>query len=138
LSFPLIVVASTNDPWMALEDAKRWSVSWGADFVNIGAAGHINAEAGFGPWPEALTLLERLRRAAEFRSAAERLAAWNLSQNRWPHRVPLGRRAQAFGRQVRLTDHRDLGRAAALLRSAGWLVHDPDATITGCHIATPL
>ncbi|HML28972.1 MAG TPA: alpha/beta hydrolase, partial [Hyphomicrobium sp.] len=60
--------------------AERWARAWGADFVNLGAAGHINAEAGFGPWPEALTLLERLRRAAEFRETSERLAAWNLSQ----------------------------------------------------------
>ena len=58
LDFPAIVVASTNDPWMAIDRAAAWARVWGAEFINIGEAGHINAEAGFGPWPKALELLE--------------------------------------------------------------------------------
>ena len=81
LGFPVIVVASINDPWMPFDRARRWSDLWRADLINLGEAGHINAEAGFGPWPEGLALLERLRRAAEFRSAAERLAALSLSNS---------------------------------------------------------
>jgi predicted alpha/beta hydrolase family esterase len=80
LGFPAILVASSNDPWMPLDRAKYWAGRWGVDLVNIGAAGHINAESGFGPWPQALALLERLRRASEFRLASERLAAFNLSR----------------------------------------------------------
>lgn len=64
LPFRSVVVGSSNDPWMSLEAAGHWADLWGADFVNLGAAGHINAESGFGPWPEGLALLERLRRAA--------------------------------------------------------------------------
>ncbi len=61
LPFPAVVVASSNDPWMTLWKSADWADRWGADFVNLGEAGHINPEAGFGPWPEGLTLLERLR-----------------------------------------------------------------------------
>ncbi len=64
LPFPAVVVASSNDPWMSLWKAADWADRWGADFVNLGDAGHINTEAGFGPWPEALDLVERLRRRA--------------------------------------------------------------------------
>lgn len=82
LGFPAIVVASTNDPWMMFERAAHWVRLWKADLVSLGDAGHINADAGFGPWPEALALLERLRRASEFRAAAERVAAFRLSRAR--------------------------------------------------------
>jgi predicted alpha/beta hydrolase family esterase len=62
LRFPATVVASTNDPWMSLEGAARLAKVWGAQFVSLGAAGHINAEAGYGPWPEGLRLLGDLAR----------------------------------------------------------------------------
>lgn len=62
LSFNSVVVGSTNDPWMKHDRAAHWADVWGSDFVSLGAAGHINADAGFGPWPEGLALLLRLRR----------------------------------------------------------------------------
>jgi predicted alpha/beta hydrolase family esterase len=65
LPFPAVVVASSNDPWMSLWLAAEWADRWGADFVNLGDAGHINTDAGFGPWPEGLALLERLRRRSD-------------------------------------------------------------------------
>jgi predicted alpha/beta hydrolase family esterase len=86
LGFPAIVVASTSDPWMTFDRAALWSRLWKADLINLGDAGHINADAGFGPWPEALALLERLRRAAEFREAAKRIAAFRLSRAHQLHR----------------------------------------------------
>lgn len=61
LEFPAVVVASTNDPWMSLDRAAHFADLWGADLVNLGEAGHINADSGFGPWPEGLAILERLR-----------------------------------------------------------------------------
>lgn len=51
LPFRGIVVASTNDPFMTFERARDLSEDWGAGFVDAGASGHINVEAGFGPWP---------------------------------------------------------------------------------------
>lgn len=139
LAFPTIVVASTNDPWMSAEAAERWSRVWGADFVNLGAAGHINAESGFGAWPDALALLERLRRAAEFRNSSERLAALSLPQQRFQTRHLLARRAYGFRRREgAAVDARDLGGAAALLRAAGSAVYGPDSDIVGGKIVTPL
>jgi predicted alpha/beta hydrolase family esterase len=68
LPFPAVVVASSNDPWMTLWKGADWADRWGADFVNLGDAGHINTESGFGPWPEGLSLLERLRRRSQHAS----------------------------------------------------------------------
>ncbi len=65
LPFRSVVVASTNDWWMSLERAAFWADLWGSELVNLGAVGHINVEFGFGPWPEGLSLLERLRRSVE-------------------------------------------------------------------------
>lgn len=64
LGFPAIVVTSSNDPWISAERAARLAGAWDADFVNLGAAGHINAESGYGPWPGGLRLLQRLSRAS--------------------------------------------------------------------------
>lgn len=63
-SFPSVVAASANDPWMRLEKAAAWADRWGGDFINIGPAGHINVESGFGPWPEGLAIFQGLRRRA--------------------------------------------------------------------------
>jgi hypothetical protein len=35
--------------------------SGGSRLVNLGLAGHINVESGFGPWPEGEALLAELR-----------------------------------------------------------------------------
>jgi predicted alpha/beta hydrolase family esterase len=132
LAFPAIVVASANDPWMPIDSAALWSGLWGADLINLGNAGHINSEAGFGPWPEGLALLERLRRAAEFRTAAERLAALGLAHARPAQRHWLARRRlQARARAGGSLDHRDIKGAAALLREAGWTVAAPEANSYG-------
>ncbi len=60
LPFPSLLVASASDSWMRLNTAAYWADRWGCRFVNIGNAGHINVEAGFGPWPEGLELLASL------------------------------------------------------------------------------
>jgi hypothetical protein len=52
LPFPATLVASSNDPYCALERARHFATGWGADFVEAGALGHINAASGHGPWPE--------------------------------------------------------------------------------------
>jgi len=70
LGFPAIVVASTNDPWLRIGRATRFAKVWQAEFINLGAAGHINAESGYGPWPEGRMLLERLQTQENFRAAS--------------------------------------------------------------------
>lgn len=62
LPFPSVVVASSDDPYVARERAAIFAAHWGSRLVNIGAAGHINTAAGFGPWPLGRLLLEELRR----------------------------------------------------------------------------
>ncbi|HSD37255.1 MAG TPA: alpha/beta hydrolase [Rhodocyclaceae bacterium] len=62
LGFPSVVVSSSNDPWVRLMRAAWLADTWGSRFINIGAAGHINTDAGFGPWPEGLLIFEQLRR----------------------------------------------------------------------------
>lgn len=56
LRVPVVVAASTNDPWMPQARARQLARAWRGDFVDMGEAGHINVEAGFGPWPEGKAL----------------------------------------------------------------------------------
>jgi predicted alpha/beta hydrolase family esterase len=57
LPFRTLVIVSSRDPYLRLERALRFASAWGAMLVNVGVAGHINADAGYGPWPEGLRLL---------------------------------------------------------------------------------
>jgi predicted alpha/beta hydrolase family esterase len=50
LGVPAVVVASQNDPFMSLARAEYWARLWQGELVDLGEAGHINAESGFGPW----------------------------------------------------------------------------------------
>jgi hypothetical protein len=54
------VVASRDDPMWAFDRARQFARAWGAEFRDIGPAGHINTAAGYGPWPELPALLESL------------------------------------------------------------------------------
>jgi predicted alpha/beta hydrolase family esterase len=56
-----VVVGSENDPWMAAEQVRDMAAGLQADFVNLGLAGHINVQSGYGPWPGVLPLVARLR-----------------------------------------------------------------------------
>lgn len=62
LPFPSLVIGSLNDPYMEPTDLKRHADAWGSDLVNLGAAGHINIESGYGRWEEGYRLLDHLRR----------------------------------------------------------------------------
>ena len=60
LPFPSIVVASTDDPFVSTARAQVFARAWGSRLVTLPAAGHVNADAGFGPWPEGRALLAQL------------------------------------------------------------------------------
>lgn len=64
LPFPGIVVASSDDPWCQLERARLWAGQWGAQWHDIGARGHINADSGLGDWSEGQRWLRQLAAAA--------------------------------------------------------------------------
>jgi hypothetical protein len=59
--FPAIVVASSTDPFMALERAQVIAKMWEAEFVDDSVAGPMAVSSRRGAWPEGRTLLERLR-----------------------------------------------------------------------------
>ncbi|OGX84062.1 RBBP9/YdeN family alpha/beta hydrolase [Hymenobacter coccineus] len=60
LPFRSLVAASTNDPWVTWDRAQHFAAAWGSELVDLGPAGHVNPDAGFGPWPAGWALLERL------------------------------------------------------------------------------
>jgi hypothetical protein len=61
LPFPSIVVGSRNDPFSDFERTRALAEAWGSRLVDAGNSGHLNAEAGFGPWPLGERLLAELR-----------------------------------------------------------------------------
>jgi predicted alpha/beta hydrolase family esterase len=61
LPFRTIVAASRDDPYVEFRRALDMAKAWGAELVDIGEAGHINAGAGYGEWPEGEQLLQRLQ-----------------------------------------------------------------------------
>lgn len=52
LKIPALVVASDSDPYCTLDRARDFAGAWKADFEIVADGGHLNAEAGFGPWPD--------------------------------------------------------------------------------------
>lgn len=58
--FPATVVASRNDPYVDFERARAFAEAWGAELIDVGPAGHINADSGLGDWPFGRTILGRL------------------------------------------------------------------------------
>ncbi len=99
LGFPVTLVASTNDRWLSLDRARTLAARWNAKLVDLGAAGHVNAEAGFGPWPRGLALLQELE--TEY-TLTNRPYADGRQVSRLPHARP-----QASG-PVQVSTARDL------------------------------
>jgi len=60
LPFPSTLVASTDDPWMKLVKAGALATAWGSRLVAYRNAGHVNADSGFGDWPDGLRLLHEI------------------------------------------------------------------------------
>jgi hypothetical protein len=52
LGFPTILVGSSDDPYAEAGFTHDLAQDIGAEFVDAGAAGHINPDSGHGPWPE--------------------------------------------------------------------------------------
>lgn len=60
LPFAGMLVASSNDPFCSHARARALADEWGARWVDLGPAGHINADSGLGDWPEGHGLLQQL------------------------------------------------------------------------------
>ena len=62
LPFKAQVLASSNDAFCTLERARQFAAAWGAEMIEVGPRGHLNAESGLGDWPQAHERLLQLMR----------------------------------------------------------------------------
>jgi predicted alpha/beta hydrolase family esterase len=60
LPFPSTLVSSRNDPYCSFMRASALAHAWGSRLVDMGACGHINADANLGAWPQGHALLDEL------------------------------------------------------------------------------
>jgi hypothetical protein len=60
LPFPSIVAASRNDPLASYERVVELARGWGSRVVDLGNVGHLNPASGYGPWPQAESLIQEL------------------------------------------------------------------------------
>jgi len=60
--FKTVLFASSNDPFCAPQRARQFALAWGADVVDAGPHGHLNADSGLGDWPQAHEHLLQLMR----------------------------------------------------------------------------
>jgi hypothetical protein len=60
LGVPSVLVASRNDPFMSFDRAEYWAMIWHSELIDLGDAGHINVESGFGGWSFGKEVLLRL------------------------------------------------------------------------------
>ena len=58
LPFESVLLASQNDPYCSFARAQAFANAWGAQCMDYGKAGHINAESGLGDWPGGHALIE--------------------------------------------------------------------------------
>jgi len=68
LPFAATVVASSDDPYCALDRARSLADDWGADLVVAGACGHLNGDSGLAEWPDGVELLHSLAGAPPYPS----------------------------------------------------------------------
>jgi predicted alpha/beta hydrolase family esterase len=59
LSFRSLIVASSNDPFAALQYSRERADQWGSELVVAGALGHVNTASGLGDWPQGMDLLAK-------------------------------------------------------------------------------
>ena len=79
LPYRSIIVASSNDPYCPIRTAGAYARAWGSEFVRLQMAGHINLEAGYGPWPLGLALLQSLTADGSLNASAS-TASYSTSQ----------------------------------------------------------
>lgn len=81
LALPSTLIASNNDPWMSAAESRRWAQRWGSAWLTLGDAGHINADAGFGPLPIAKRWVTamRARLARELRPQRAAIEEWSFA-----------------------------------------------------------
>ncbi len=69
LPFAAQLLGSQDDPYCSFARAQQFAQAWGAEFVDCGQVGHINAETGLGDWADGQTRLHALIAHATGRTA---------------------------------------------------------------------
>ena len=64
LPFKSIVIASTNDEYINIQQSEQYADVWGSEFINAGDLGHINSKSELGQWHWGLQILNRLQSSA--------------------------------------------------------------------------
>ena len=59
IPLPTLLITSDNDPYCSLERARDFAQAWQADLEIVPGGGHLNSDAGFGPWPEGWQMVGR-------------------------------------------------------------------------------
>ena len=65
LPFPATLIASRDDPHCRFERASGFARDWGAQLIDAGALGHINADSRLGDWPQGHAWLQTLLHSHE-------------------------------------------------------------------------
>lgn len=60
LTFPSILIASTNDEYVTFERAREFAGNWGSEFINAGDLGHINSTSNLENWHFGYSILKSL------------------------------------------------------------------------------
>ncbi|WP_396436793.1 RBBP9/YdeN family alpha/beta hydrolase [Limnohabitans sp.] len=60
LPFQSLLVGSQNDPYCPADRAQALAQDWGAQWLDLGLAGHINADSSLAAWPQGHALLQTL------------------------------------------------------------------------------
>lgn len=61
LPFPLLVAASSDDPYASANWSAQFARSLGGRVCDVGRIGHINADSDIGSWAQGQKLLNKLR-----------------------------------------------------------------------------
>ena len=64
LPFASTAVLSADDPFCTAQRSRTMAADWGSEVVDLGRAGHIDADSGLGDWLAGLALLHDLQRHA--------------------------------------------------------------------------
>lgn len=59
LPFLSWVGVSRNDPLSSVQVVHQNAKAWGSELIDLGEVGHVNPQAGYGPWPEGLKLVKQ-------------------------------------------------------------------------------
>ena len=57
LPFPALMIASSDDPYCSLDNARARAAAWGCPCIDVGSHGHINSASGLGAWQQGKELL---------------------------------------------------------------------------------